>query len=144
MERTFGETRRRLKVIGRLPGEQSCLSLVWAVLDRASAGWRGRAITPDALHQLQGLRRQLLEPPQGLHAPADGPPVIDADTAAASHHIGACVRGRLHQRWDATLNLARASIAPERLDAATVRVYWRRPPVSGSGGTIHGEPPTTG
>jgi putative transposase len=98
LERTFGETRRRVKVIGRLPGEQSCLSLVWAVLERASAGWRGRAMTPEALRQLQDLRRQLLEPPQGLHAPADGPPVIDADTAAASHHIGACVRGRLHQR----------------------------------------------
>jgi putative transposase len=29
IERTFGETRRRTKVIGRLPGERSCLSLVW-------------------------------------------------------------------------------------------------------------------
>ena len=28
-----GETRRRVKVIGRLPGETSCLTLVWAVLD---------------------------------------------------------------------------------------------------------------
>ena len=46
IERTFGETRRRVKVIGRLPGEHSCLSLVWAVLDRASAGWRGFAMTP--------------------------------------------------------------------------------------------------
>ena len=34
IERTFGETRRRVKVIGRLPGETSCLNLVWAVLDR--------------------------------------------------------------------------------------------------------------
>jgi transposase-like protein len=41
IERTFGETRRRVKVIGRLPGETSCLNLVWAVLDRASRGWRG-------------------------------------------------------------------------------------------------------
>jgi len=32
IERTFGETRRRTKVIGRLPSEQSCLSLVWASL----------------------------------------------------------------------------------------------------------------
>ena len=39
IERTFGETRRRVKVIGRLPGETSCLNLVWAVLDRASRGW---------------------------------------------------------------------------------------------------------
>jgi putative transposase len=30
IERTFRETRRRVKVIGRLPGETSCLSLVWA------------------------------------------------------------------------------------------------------------------
>ena len=36
IERTFGETRRRVKVIGRLPGETSCLTLVWAVLDRAA------------------------------------------------------------------------------------------------------------
>ncbi|MGH9070025.1 MAG: IS256 family transposase [Acidimicrobiales bacterium] len=46
IERTFGETRRRVKVIGRLPGERSCLSLVWAVLDRASRGWRGLGHTP--------------------------------------------------------------------------------------------------
>jgi transposase-like protein len=31
IERTFGETRRRVKVIGRLPGETAGLSLVWAV-----------------------------------------------------------------------------------------------------------------
>jgi transposase-like protein len=41
IERTFGETRRRTKVIGRLPDERSCLSLVWAVLDRASRGCVG-------------------------------------------------------------------------------------------------------
>jgi transposase-like protein len=41
IERTFGETRPRIKVIGRLPGEHSCRSLVWAVLDRASHRWRG-------------------------------------------------------------------------------------------------------
>jgi transposase-like protein len=37
IERTFGGTRRRVTVIGRLPGEYSCLELVW-VVDRASAG----------------------------------------------------------------------------------------------------------
>ena len=63
IERTFGETRRRTKVIGRLPGERSCLSLVWAVLDRASLGWRGLTMTPRALRLLQDLRRQLLHPP---------------------------------------------------------------------------------
>jgi putative transposase len=63
IERTFGETRRRTKVIGRLPGEATCLALVWAVLDRASRGWRGLTMTPKGLRLLQDLRRQLLHPP---------------------------------------------------------------------------------
>jgi putative transposase len=33
LERSLGEVRRRTKVIGRFPGETSCLTLVWAVLD---------------------------------------------------------------------------------------------------------------
>jgi putative transposase len=66
IERTFGETRRRVKVIGRLPGEHSCLSLVWAVLDRASAGWRGFTMTPAGLRLLADLRRALHEPPTQL------------------------------------------------------------------------------
>lgn len=41
IECTFGETRRRVKVVGRLPAEQICLSLVSAVLDRASKGGAG-------------------------------------------------------------------------------------------------------
>jgi putative transposase len=75
LERTFGETRRRTKVIGRLPGERSCLRLVWAVLDRASRGWRGLTYTPAATRLLQDLRRQLLDPP------AD--PTTEAVTTAA-------------------------------------------------------------
>jgi transposase-like protein len=63
IERTFGETRRRVKVIGRLPGERSCVSLVWAVLDRASRGWRGVVMTPAAVRRLQEMRRQLFDPP---------------------------------------------------------------------------------
>jgi putative transposase len=66
IERTFGETRRRTKVIGRLPGETSCLTLIWAVLDRASAGWRGVNMTSGGLRLLQDLRRSLLEPPRQL------------------------------------------------------------------------------
>jgi transposase-like protein len=64
IERTFGETRRRVKVIGRLPGETSCLTLAWAVPGRASAGWRGFTMTSDGLRLLQDLRRSLLEPPR--------------------------------------------------------------------------------
>ena len=33
LERSLGEVKRRTKVIGRFPGEDSCLTLVWAVLD---------------------------------------------------------------------------------------------------------------
>ena len=80
IERTFGETRRRTKVIGRLPGERSCLSLVWAVLDRASRGWRGVDQRPANVRLLQQLRRALLDPSplqlQGGDVPAE--PVIPA------------------------------------------------------------------
>ncbi|MGH2689713.1 MAG: IS256 family transposase, partial [Actinomycetota bacterium] len=63
IERTFGETRRRVKVIGRLPGERSCLSLVWAVLDRAGRGWRGVNQTIPAVRLLAEIRRELFPPP---------------------------------------------------------------------------------
>jgi hypothetical protein len=66
IERTFGETRRRVKVIGRLPGEHPCPSLVWAVLDRASTGWRGFAMTPAGLPLLTDLRHALHDPPTQL------------------------------------------------------------------------------
>jgi putative transposase len=33
LERSLGEVKRRTKVMGRFPGENSCLTLVWAVLD---------------------------------------------------------------------------------------------------------------
>jgi transposase-like protein len=66
IERTFGETRRPVKVIGRLPGGTSCLSLVWAVLGRARRGWRGFTMTSQETRDLQDLRRALLEPPAQL------------------------------------------------------------------------------
>jgi len=78
IERTFGETRRRTKVIGRLPGETSCLTLVWAVLDRASRGWRGLTVTADGLRLVQDLRRSLLDPPRQLRP----------GTAAAARGLG--------------------------------------------------------
>jgi putative transposase len=33
LERSLGEVKRRTKVMGRFPGETSCLTLVWTVLD---------------------------------------------------------------------------------------------------------------
>jgi putative transposase len=85
IERTFGETRRRVKVIGRLPGEASCTKLVWAVLDRASRSWRGFTITSAGLRLLQDLRRQLLSPPTPLRKPKATAPgtVPEAQDAVA-------------------------------------------------------------
>lgn len=83
IERTFGETRRRVKVIGRLPGERSCLSLIWAVLDRASKGWRGVQCTPRTTRLVADLRRQLLEPPVSI-APHDDKEVAIEDVTAVA------------------------------------------------------------
>lgn len=58
-ERTFGETRRGVKVIGRLLGEASCQSRVRAVLDRAPRGWRGLTDTSAVTRHLTELRHDL-------------------------------------------------------------------------------------
>jgi putative transposase len=57
LERTFVEVRRRTKIIGRFPGETSALSLIWAVLELASRGWRGITMTPKAVAEIERLRR---------------------------------------------------------------------------------------
>jgi putative transposase len=82
IERTFGETRRRVKVIGRLPGEASCLNLVWAVLDRASRGWRGMNMTTTGTRLLADLRRQLLDPPTPIRR-HNAPKIIEPETVGA-------------------------------------------------------------
>jgi putative transposase len=46
------EVKRRMKVIGRFPGEASCLGLCWAVMDLVIADGRGLGLTE--------LDRQLL------------------------------------------------------------------------------------
>ena len=69
-------------MIGRLPGETSCLSLVWAVLDRASRGWRGLTMTPQGLRLLQDPRRQLLDPPTPIRPPIHDDP-SDLQTVGA-------------------------------------------------------------
>jgi transposase-like protein len=59
LERTFVEVRRRTKVIGRFPGETSALSLIWAVLELSSRGWRGVKMNPKTVAEIERLRRQL-------------------------------------------------------------------------------------
>jgi putative transposase len=69
-------------VHSRFPGEISCISLVWAVLDRASRGWRGLTMTADGLRLLQDLRRSMLQPPAQLtrHTVTDAPTDDRAET----------------------------------------------------------------
>ena len=45
LERSLGEVRRRTKVIGRFPGESSCLTLAWAVMDLVIAAAHGLGLT---------------------------------------------------------------------------------------------------
>jgi putative transposase len=66
-------------VIGRLPGERSCLGLVWAVLDRASRGWRGVDMNPANARLLQQLRADLFHPHDAsLEQSSDLPETVPA------------------------------------------------------------------
>jgi putative transposase len=56
LERSLGEVKRRTKVIGRFPGETSCLSLCWAVLDLVIAGAHGLGLTEIDRRELDRLR----------------------------------------------------------------------------------------
>jgi putative transposase len=64
LERTLREVQRRVRVIGRFPGESSCLSLSWAVLDLVIAGAHGLGLTELDRRELTKLgeeRRRLEE-----------------------------------------------------------------------------------
>jgi hypothetical protein len=76
IERTFGENRCRVKVIGRLPGETSCLTLVWAVLDLL--------IT----HQTNGIHFNALDRQRLKRARYQGneQTIPEEVTAAYTHH----------------------------------------------------------
>jgi transposase-like protein len=56
LERSLEEVRRRTKVIGRFPGETSCLSLCWAVLDLFIGGARGLGLTDLEYRQVIQLK----------------------------------------------------------------------------------------
>jgi putative transposase len=55
LERSLEEVRRRTKVIGRFPGETSCLTLAWAVMDLVIAGGRGLGLTLPERHAIAAL-----------------------------------------------------------------------------------------
>ena len=56
LERSLGEVKRRTKVMGRFPGETSCLSLSWAVMDLVIAGGRGLGLTLEERRQVGALQ----------------------------------------------------------------------------------------
>jgi putative transposase len=58
LERSLGEVKRRTRVIGRFPGETSCLSLCWAVLDLIIAGAKGLGLTDFESRQLDEMRAE--------------------------------------------------------------------------------------
>jgi transposase-like protein len=55
LERSLEEVRRRTKVIGRFPGETSCLTMAWAVMDLVIAGSHRLALTLPDRHAIAGL-----------------------------------------------------------------------------------------
>jgi len=67
LERSLEEVKRRTKVIGRFPGETSCLSLCWAVLDLFIASARGLALTALEHRQLAQIRGPLACPRRRPH-----------------------------------------------------------------------------
>lgn len=58
LERSLGEVQRRVRVIGRFPGESSCLSLCWAVLDLVIAGARSLGLSDLDREQLRRLQAE--------------------------------------------------------------------------------------
>jgi putative transposase len=69
LERSLEEVKRRTKVIGRFPGETSCLSLCWAVLDLFIGSARGLALTALEHRQLAQMRAARMgQPPESLSA----------------------------------------------------------------------------
>ncbi len=100
IERTFGETRRRVKVIRQLPGETSCLNLLCAVLDRPHAS-RGMTMTPAATRVLADLRHQLLDPPTPIRPKTDTDAIAIQELSAPSPDITnqEPSPGHLHRTW---------------------------------------------
>ena len=63
LERTFGEGRRRTKVIPRFPTESAGLRLLYATLITASRSWKGVRMPPDIWFEIELLRREAFGEP---------------------------------------------------------------------------------
>jgi len=71
LERSLEEVRRRTKVMGRFPGETSCLNMCWAVLGLFLAGARGlgSAAVRRSLHPLPRQDQSFGRAPPGGYSP---------------------------------------------------------------------------
>ncbi|MCK4354578.1 MAG: transposase [Dehalococcoidia bacterium] len=58
LERTFGEGKRRTKVIPRFPTESAGLRLLYATLITASRSWKDIRVPPDIWLEIEPLRRE--------------------------------------------------------------------------------------
>jgi hypothetical protein len=56
-ERTFVAVRRHTKIIRPLRRRDIGVSLIWAVLEFVSDGWRGITMTPRAVGEIERVRR---------------------------------------------------------------------------------------
>jgi transposase-like protein len=63
LERSLGEVRRRTKVIGRFPGETSCLTLAWAVMDLVIASAKGLGLDRLERYTIATLAAGRVTPP---------------------------------------------------------------------------------
>jgi putative transposase len=66
LERTFGEGRRRTKVIPRFPTETAGLRLLYATLITASRTWQGIRMPPDIWFEIEFLRREAFGEPSQI------------------------------------------------------------------------------
>jgi transposase-like protein len=65
LERSLEEVRRRTKVIGRFPGETSCLTMAWAVMDLVIAGGKGLGLTLPERHAIAAIIAERSTPQTG-------------------------------------------------------------------------------
>ena len=66
LERTFGEGKRRTKVIPRFPTESAGLRLLYATLITASRSWKGIRMPPDIWFEIELLRREAFGEPSQM------------------------------------------------------------------------------
>ena len=108
LQRSLGEVKRRTKVIGRFPGETSCLTLVWAVLDlyitHATNGIRFTQL------ERQSLKRMRYED-KDESTPEEGPPPKLTTTRDLSRDEVTAAQGRDHGRRGARRCAAASSAA---------------------------------